>query len=219
MVALEDIRVGNYFIFDNREVIEVQEKDFTFIPALAELLTSLPINFDRLRKLGFENDPAIGKWLKASRGGKHIYLKQQGGGKWVVQFELVEKVRVISYVHELQNFYSWLFSAPLQKHEPRGKKILKPTHTFIRSFFVNRGKGRKDQEQVQPVQPYYLSWDCQFLVCTAPAIIWRIIEDNYAFEYAGRRWGLKLVLGMATHQHDEMASDWLKKYLKGMMKE
>lgn len=218
MVVLEDIRVGNYFIFDNREVIEVQEKDFTFIPALAELLTPLPINYDRLRKLGFENHPGMDKWYKASPDGKHIYLRQQGSSRWMVQFEQMEKVRVITYVHELQNLYFWLFSTPLQKPAPKEKITLKPTHSFVRSFFVNRGRGRQDREPIPPVQPYYLSWDCQFLVCTSPAIMWQIIDDNYAFEYAGRRWGLKLVLGMATNQHDEMATDWLKDYLKKVLK-
>lgn len=217
MVVLEDIRVGNYFILDNKEVIEVQEKDFAFIPDLCELLAPLPINYDRLRKLGFESHPAMRKWIKAAPNGTHIYLKEAPKGKWTIQLEDVEKVRVIDYIHELQNFYFWLFSEPLQKPKPKGNEPLKPTHSILKSFFVSRSKNRDEREQKPPVQPYYLSWDCQYLISTSPAIMWEITDDNFVFIYAGKKWGLKLIQGMATNQHDEMALTWLKEYLKSVI--
>ena len=219
MVVLEDIRVGNYFILDNKEVIEVQERDFAFIPDLCDLLAPLPINYGRLRKLGFDSFPSINRWMKAAPNGTHIYLKEGPKGKWVIQLENVEKVRLIDYIHELQNFYFWLFSEPLQKPKPKGSEALKPNHSVLKSFFVSRSKNRDGREQKPPVQPYYLSWDCQFLICTSPAIMWQIIDDNPAFEYAGKKWGLKLIQGGATTQNNEMAVTWLKDYLRTVIKE
>jgi hypothetical protein len=212
MVELDDIRKGNYFQL-GKGLCEISLEDYPFLHELSRDLIPLSINSQRLHRLGFESIPGsrMNRWQKASSYGKLMFLKAGVKNQWIIQFGEDEKVRIIDYIHELQNIYYWLFGEPLQRPQKKEREVLKPKHQIISDFIL---ENKRPQHFAVQIQPFYLSWDCMFLMCTKPYIIWQIVDDNPLFEYGGKKWGVKLLSGQASNYHDDQAVHFLREYVK-----
>jgi|GEM_PF-1052822 len=198
-VELEEVRMGNYFAL-GKEVIRISEHHYPILMALCEQLQPLRLQAPRLSKLGFNlvRPQDFNNWTKVHHG-LPVFLKAAGNNRYILQFTGYDKVRVVEYIHELQNIWYWLFAEPLQKKED-----------------LPQGPDSPGALANHAYQPFYLTWDCQFLICTKPHVLWRITSDKPLFEHAGKKLGLKLMQGQAGNTLQNQAIEWLKMELRRM---
>jgi hypothetical protein len=201
-VEIEEVRAGNYFAL-GREVIKITEEHYPILLTLSQQLQPLRIQSNRLTKLGF-NLVRPGDFNNWTRGhnGMPVFLKSAANNRWILQFTGYEKVRIVEYIHQLQNIWFWLFSEPLQKKEDQPQE---QATVAAQPVYTN---GR--------MQPFYLTWDCRFLICAKPHVLWLITEERPLFEQGGKKWGLKLIQGQAPNILQDQAVEWLKKELRRM---
>ncbi|HEU4551464.1 MAG TPA: hypothetical protein VFS25_01455 [Chitinophaga sp.] len=192
-VELEEVRLGNYYAL-GREVIRIAEHHYPILTALCTQLQPLRLQAPRLTKLGFNlvRPQDFNNWTKVCRG-MPVFLKAAGNNRYILQLTGYEKVRLVEYIHELQNIWFWLFAEPLQKKEDE------PQAPPGEGALANHAR-----------QPFFLTWDCQFLICTKPHVLWRISGNRPLFEYAGKKWGLEVVQGQAGSSLQNQAAAWLR---------
>lgn len=115
-VELEEVQLGNYFALGGG-VIQIGESHYTRLPDLCQQLQPLRLLTKRLYTLGFS--PVRGgdwnNWYRSSHNGIAVHLKAGPGNQWIVQLPGQDKVRLIRYIHQLQNLWYWLFEEPLRK--------------------------------------------------------------------------------------------------------
>jgi hypothetical protein len=195
-VELEEVRLGNYFAL-GQEVIKITEQHYPVLLTLCKQLEPLRIQSTRLSKLGF-NLVRGGDFNNWTRGfnGMPVFLKASTANRWILQFTGYEKVRFVEYIHQLQNIWFWLFSEPLQKKDEPADAANHSAHT----------NGQ--------LPLFYLTWDCQFLICAKPYVLWRITDERALFEYGGKKWGLQLIQGQATKSLQEQVVRWLREEVR-----
>lgn len=216
MVEHEEVRVGYYFALDNR-VVKISPDDLRYMPALALDLEPLRITIPRLYSLRF--DPVFGtnstQWQKAFNG-TTVILKAFGGNRWAVEVDKAGKTRYVRNIHELQDLWRGLFDEPLQRRagdqqveEPVLK--LRPEYQVIPPVDRQRSGGSRRPVMVAPrPREFYLTWDCLFVLCTMPLIIWKVVDDDAYFFHAGKKWGFQCVYGKVDKRQTDRMAEWVR---------
>ncbi|MBO9152065.1 hypothetical protein ACFOTA_07595 [Chitinophaga sp. GCM10012297] len=216
MVPLEEISLGGLFYRDTK-VMQIREEHFGDLLPLLPRLEPIPIDPQRLWKLGFSRYVNTGVSYKDWQGVR-LYLRPAAQGRWLVQFDGIPNAGAVRYIHEVQRLWFGLFREHLfqprqlkQRHAmpewEAGRKLVKD-YSF--SYY------RKYDVAVKPVrdQPYYFTWDCRILFKSGQVAAWRVDEKSPLFHYAGRPWGLTLFSGSASDEDRLQAGKWLKRYLE-----
>lgn len=125
-VELEEIALFSFFKLKDRTIL-IQEEHLSGIAGLAKELTPINIDAQKLQRLGFLRHP------------NGIYYREQGpvafslrplkNGQWEFTISGSSKIRLLTYVHQLQRLWFALFDDHLfiphntkvatQKKDPR----------------------------------------------------------------------------------------------------
>ncbi|WP_127125380.1 hypothetical protein [Pseudoflavitalea rhizosphaerae] len=105
-VELEEIALFGFFKLNNRTIL-IQENDLVNITKLANDLTPILIDSQKLQRLGFLRHP------------NGIYYRQQGpvefllrplkNGHWEFSIDESKRIRLLTYIHQLQRLWFALF--------------------------------------------------------------------------------------------------------------
>jgi hypothetical protein len=216
MVEHEEVRVNYYFALENA-VIKIQPSDLRLMPELSGELMPLRITGSRLFSLQFT--PVFGSnntlWQKAFNG-ITVQLKATNTDRWTVELDKVGKIRYAQYVHELQDIWRGLFDEPLQRRagdvniETPVKK-LRPEYTLMPPGDRQRASsyGRPSLGNLKPRQ-FYLTWDCLFVLCTMPLVVWKVTDDQPYYTHAGKKWGFQCVWGKVDKKLTDTMAAWVR---------
>ena len=120
-VELEEIALFGFYKLNNRTIL-IQEKDLANITTLSSELTPIPIDSQKLQRLGFLRHP------------NGIYYRQQGdiefllrplkNGQWEFSIDGNNRIRILAYIHQLQRLWFALFDDHLfiPQQESNSKK-------------------------------------------------------------------------------------------------
>lgn len=214
MVEDEDVRVNYYFALDN-SVVRIKADDLRLMPSLATDLQPLRITGGRLFSLQFT--PVFGSnntiWEK-SFGGITVRLKATNSDRWLVELDKTGKLRYVQYVHQLQDMWRGLFDEPLQRRVGDIKvevPVLKLRPEYQVSVVSEKKKSAYPSATFafQP-QQFYLTWDCLFVVCTMPLVVWKVVEDDAYYNWGGRNWGFQCVYGKVDKKLTDKAAEWVR---------
>ncbi|CAL1518223.1 hypothetical protein [Chitinophaga sp. MM2321] len=193
-VELREARPGYYFAL-GKEIIEITEEDYPYLPVMVQDLTPIPINAIRLGNMGFERIFATGA-CQHSFNGNVVYLKPINAGRWIVQFEGREKTRYVSYIHEVQDFWYAVFGELLKRRGP----ILRPVYIPYPNL-----------------TPRFLFLCNKFVFAPQEHLTLELVECNYGntIPWMGKNWILQQHAGNYSEKVHNDASAWLKIELKG----
>ncbi|WP_126243899.1 hypothetical protein [Chitinophaga rhizosphaerae] len=218
MIALEEIALGGLF-YRNGKVMQIRSEHFAAMPQLLPELSPIPIDPQRLWKLGFSRYVNTGVSYKDWQGVR-VYLKPATLHRWLVQFEGVPKAGFLQYIHQVQRLWFNLFQEHLYQPPKAGagKRHVMPGDTYGRQLVKDHAVShyKKYEVTITPPadQPYYFTWDCRLLFRTGRYAVWRADEKNPLFQLGGRAWGLTLIFGAAGEDDRIQAGKWLKGYLQ-----
>ncbi|UYQ94547.1 hypothetical protein MKQ68_05510 [Chitinophaga horti] len=214
MVEHEDVRVNYYFALNN-SVVRLQASDLRLMPSLAAELEPLRVTGSRLFSLQFT--PVFGSnntiWEKAFNG-LVVRLKATSTERWTVELDKTGKIRYVQYVHELQDLWRGLFDEPLQRRVGDVKvetpiRQLRPDYRVTPPDKSGGGYPRAALISPRP-QQFYITWDCLYVMSTLPLVVWKVVEDDAYYSYAGRKWGFQCVYGKVDKKLTDKMAEWVK---------
>lgn len=234
MVELDQIWEGFYFRYRG-EVIRIQDFHFPFLTSMKREITPIRIGPKEMYMLGFRpSRPEYGEYERESTTGRKMWVRMKAKDTGWVYGIGDQEINSIHYVHELQQIWFAIFREVIRRTgdepEPPVKlkyHIMKPTTVSLVISEPKRLHGfDKGGEMYSEIinyqeQPYYLSWDCRWLLRNFLIAIWRVEAGaggkvkNPFFEFAGYTWGLTLAAGKDTTEADtKAAARWLRAHLE-----
>ncbi|RPD41774.1 hypothetical protein [Chitinophaga barathri] len=218
MIQLEEIALGGLFYRD-KKVMQIREEHFGDLLPLLPRLEPIPIDPQRLWKLGFSRYVNTGVSYKDWQGVR-LYLRPATLNRWLVQFEGIPKAGFVQYIHQVQRLWFDLFQEHLfqpPQARVRQRHVIPEadvSRRLVKDHAISHYKRYETTITPPSDQPYYFTWDCRILFRTGQVAAWRVDEKSPLFTYAGRNWGLTLLSGTATEEERIKAGKWLKGYLE-----
>lgn len=105
-VELEEISLFSLF-YKNGKPMQVREKDFDDIHHLLQQLSPIAIDTQKLQKLGFIRQPTGIYYREHSTA--HFILRPLKDGRWELYINEGNRIRVVSYIHQVQRIWFGLF--------------------------------------------------------------------------------------------------------------
>lgn len=105
-VELEEIALFGFYN-RNQKIIQIREDHFSDIDAILQELTPIPIDFQKLYRLGFLRYPT-GIYYR-QQGTIEFLLRPLKDGRWEFSLDNGNRLRVVSYIHQIQRLWFDLF--------------------------------------------------------------------------------------------------------------
>ncbi|QEC44792.1 hypothetical protein [Pseudobacter ginsenosidimutans] len=122
-VELEEIALFGFFKLNNRTIL-IQENDLVNIQTLTNDLSPIPIDSQKLQRLGFLRHPN-GIYFR-QQGSVEFLLRPLKNGQWEFCIDESKRIRILSYIHQLQRLWFALFDdhlfIPPQEKAAKEKK-------------------------------------------------------------------------------------------------
>ena len=134
-VELEEIALFGFFKLNNRTIL-IRENDLVNIPVLAKDINPIPIDAQKLQRLGFLRHPN-GIYYR-QQGSVEFLLRPLKNGQWEFCIDESKRIRILSYIHQLQRLWFALFDdqlfIPPQEKAAMGKKKNEPSGSLKKSL-------------------------------------------------------------------------------------
>ena len=134
-VELEEIALFGFFKLNNRTIL-IRENDLVNIPVLANDINPIPIDAQKLQRLGFLRHPN-GIYYR-QQGSVEFLLRPLKNGQWEFCIDESKRIRILSYIHQLQRLWFALFDdqlfIPPQEKAAMGKKKNEPSGSLKKSL-------------------------------------------------------------------------------------
>lgn len=105
-VELEEVSLFALFTLDRRTV-QIREEQLAKIPDLAKDLQPIPIDPQKLQRLGFQRYPT-GMYYK-KQGSCEFLLRPLRNGVWEFVLDGGQRIRTVAYIHQVQRLWFALF--------------------------------------------------------------------------------------------------------------
>lgn len=105
-VELEEISLFGLFNM-NGKPMQVKEEHFNNIHHLLPQLSPIPIDTQKIQRLGFLRQ-STGIYYR-EQGSTHFILRPLKDGRWELYINEGNRIRIISYIHQVQRLWFALF--------------------------------------------------------------------------------------------------------------